>query len=387
MKNILFLFFAFFLFIRPSLGQQEQRNIIYIIDSIPVMQDPEPGNEIVENEIADVTVIKNKDTLKSLGYGQFDGAVFVFTKEYRNRPDQLKKIPSTLQMERKGDAWYFQGTPYTGEFIDYYYSGRKQGTGILKNGKLEGLRKMYFQNGKVSIERHYASGIPNGTGKEFYENGVLKQKGTFINGKEDGTWEIYFPNGKIKQRSVLKDGIMEGQTTIYYSTGKVLAVELAQNGKLIPDKNWEKLYKVLEKGHENNKKGDFKSAIKHYTKALEIDSTYAETYFSRGTAKLNNLEFDEAIIDFDKALIYEPFYMEALANRAFARIRKHQLGSSRKLHQSNGVTVLASKDSRGIPESEISLICSDLEQAVFLGDEGKMILEAVEQFCKTKQKP
>ena len=42
-----------------SIGQGSVENIIYIVDSIPVIDDPEEGNEILEAGIADVTVIKN----------------------------------------------------------------------------------------------------------------------------------------------------------------------------------------------------------------------------------------------------------------------------------------------------------------------------------------
>ncbi|WP_204312701.1 tetratricopeptide repeat protein, partial [Escherichia coli] len=70
----------------------------------------------------------------------------------------------------------------------------------------------------------------------------------------------------------------------------------------------------------------------------------AEAYFSRGTVKLNNFQFDEAIADFDKALQFEPFMSYALSNRAFARIRKYQFANSRTISKNSEVTVLASKD-------------------------------------------
>jgi exodeoxyribonuclease III len=99
-------------------------------------------------------------------------------------------------MERKIGVWYFNNEIFNGKFIDYYYSGRIQSEGILINGKIDGLRKMYFQNGNLSIERYYTNSIPNGLEKEYYEDGTLKQKGSRINGEEDGVWETYFPNGQ-----------------------------------------------------------------------------------------------------------------------------------------------------------------------------------------------
>jgi antitoxin component YwqK of YwqJK toxin-antitoxin module len=384
MKKILLFISGLFLLSLHSFGQSANEDVIYIIDSIPVIDDPKEGNEIIQTDIADVNVIKNKDTLRLLGYEKFAGAIYIFTKEYRIRPAELKQIPSSKQMEKKNGVWYFRGNIYNGKFIDYYYSGKKQGEGIFKNGKAEGHRTMYHPNGQLAVERFYSYGIENGFEKEYYEDGALKQKGEFLNGKEEGAWEMYFPNGQVKQRSTFKNGNMEGETTVYYSTGKILAEEVTKNGKTAPDKRLEKINSAMNKGHQNSKEGDNKSAIKNYTKAIEIDSTNAEAYFARGTVKLNDFNFEEAIADFDKALKFEPYFERALSNRAFARIRKYQFGSSRKLSESNGVTVMASKDNPGIPEKELTVICSDLKLAIFLGDRGKMIMEAYKEFCGTK---
>lgn len=215
------------------------------------------------------------------------------------------------------------------------------------------------------MERDYIDGIENGLETEYYEDGSLKQKGEFIDGKENGIWDMYFPNGQIKQRSHFINGEMNGETTIYYSTGKVLAVEVIKNGKPIPDKRLEKINQAMNKGHQSSKE-DYESAIKNYSKAIELDSTYAEAYFSRGTVKLNDFLFDEAIADFDKALKFEPYMKFALANRAFARIRKFQFGSSRTLLKNSEVTVMAgSKEKVPIPDTERRQICDDLKKASF----------------------
>jgi len=384
MTKIILITIGLLLLQTTSFGQVSNDKIMFVVDSIPVIDDPEEGNEILETDIADVTVIKNKDTLKFLGYGQFDGVTFLFTKEYRNRPESIKQTPSSKQMERKNGVFIYRNNPYSGQFIDYYYSGKIQGDGTFLNGRLNGQRKIYYQNGKVSVEREYKEGIENGFEKEYYEDGSLKQKGEFVNGKESGIWDMYFPNGQIKQKSNYINGIMDGETTVYYSTGKVLAVEITKNGKTSPDKRLEKINQIMEKGHQSSKEEDYKSAIKNYSKAIELDSTYAEAYFSRGTIKLNDFQFDQAIADFDKALKFEPFMPFALSNRAFTRIRKYQFESSRTISKNSEVTVLASKDKVPIPEHEQELICNDLQKAVFLGDKSKMITEALRDYCPTK---
>lgn len=138
----------------------------------------------------------------------------------------------------------------------------------------------------------------------------------------------------------------------------------------------------MQKSKESSTNGDRKSAIKYCNKVIEIDGEYAEAYFSRGTLKLNEMLFDEAIADLDKALTIEPFMTYAIANRAFARIRKHEFGGDRELLKNSEVTVFASKKKVEISESEKVKICMDLKQAIFLGDEAEMVLEAEAKYCK-----
>src|SRR4030095_4092066 len=88
-----------------SFGQSPVEKILFVIDSIPLFNDPEEWNSIAQEDIADITVIKNKDSLKRLRPEQWDGIIYIFTKAYRNRPDSLKKIPSLKQMVVKNEVW------------------------------------------------------------------------------------------------------------------------------------------------------------------------------------------------------------------------------------------------------------------------------------------
>ena len=114
--------------------------------------------------------------------------------------------------------------------------------------------------------------------------------------------------------------------------------------------------------------------------SCKIEPNWSEGYFARGTMKLNDFQFDEAKIDFDKTLQIEPFFTNAYGNRAFTIIRKYEFGDSRTLSKSKDVQVFATKKVE-IPESEIEKICLDLSKAVELGDTNSMVLEAFEKYC------
>ena len=375
------------LILLPIIGfsQNTNENVLYIVDSIPVIEEPKEGfGTLTENEIDHVVVIKDKEKIESSGYKDLDGIIYVFTKAYVQRPDSIKAIPTTQLMTKKNGAWYLKNssTPYSGIFIDYYLTGKKQGEGILFKGKLNGKRLLYHMNGNLSDEIEYENGISNGLEQRFYDDGTLMQKGNFKNGKEIGAWEMYHPNGQLKQRTTFNEnGKMDGESVSFYSTGNKKGKNIYVNGVYQKDKIGVKLFDYYNQSQELYKQVNYKAAIKKLDKALELDSTWADAYFARGTMKLNDFQFDEAIKDFDKALKIEPYFTNAYSNRAFAISRKYEFGNGRILSKSKDIQVIASKETE-IPESELTKICADLNKAVALGDDNGMVLEALKEHCK-----
>ena len=364
-------------------GQNQNENILYVVDSIPVIEEPKEGfGALTENEIDRVEVLKNKRAIEKTGYKDLDGIIYVFTKEYAKRPDSIKAIPTTKLMAKKNGTWYLknENQPYSGPFIDYYWNGKKQGEGVLFNGRLKGKRRMYYVNGTVSDEIEYENGLSNGIERRFYEDGTLMQKGIFKNGKEIGTWEMYHPNGQLKQRTNFVNGKMDGESISYYSTGEAKGINLYKNGVYQKDKINDKIFRLYNDSQNLYKQVNYRGAIKKLDKALELDSNWADGYFARATMKLNDFQFDEAIKDFNKTLEIEPYFTNAYSNRAFAILRKYEFGNGKSLSKSKSIQIIASKAIE-IPESELTKICADLKKAASLGDDNQMVLEALEKHC------
>ena len=143
----------------------------------------------------------------------------------------------------------------------------------------------------------------------------------------------------------------------------------------------DKIYKLYNEGQEYYKSGDFKSAIKKYTKCIELDASSADAYFARGTARLNEFEYESAKNDFDKTLEIEPYFTNAYANRAFVTLRKYEFANSREIKGIKGVKIMSAKKAE-IPEKEKIKICEDLYKAVSLGDKNWMVLEALKEHCE-----
>ncbi|MES2426175.1 MAG: hypothetical protein V4560_04350 [Bacteroidota bacterium] len=339
----------------------KQEEILYIVDNVPIITDPTADmGSLTTDDIENLTVISNKDKIKEYGYPTMDKIMIIFTKSYAKRTDEIKKIPTTKNMERKNGVWYLKNTdtPYNGRFIDYFINGNIQGDGTLKSGLVDGMRTIYYPNGNKNYFRNYINGIAEGYSEEYFQNGKIKQKGTFKNGKDEGLWQDFYSTGAIKRQSTFV------------------------NEKPNLSKDEEKFYSLQTKAIELMKEEDYSGAIKKLDQAEKLNSKYADLYFYRGTSKLDNMDFENALIDFDKAIELEPLYMEALANRAFARIRKYEFKNSRTLSKTSGVSIMAVKDKVDIPPDEKAKICADLNKSFELGDTKQMVLDAMTNYCK-----
>ena len=383
MKQLILIYLLGWLNVHVALAQEK---IIFIVDSIPVLNSPNQDlNNLKEKDIYAMQVITDKNELKKMGLEMYDKANLIITKSYHQRSDSLKKIPSVNVMDNKNGIWYLhnQNEPYSGPFINYYLSGDKYGEGDFLNGKLNGRRKMYYENGNLKLDRYYKNGIENGSSKEYFDDGTLKQSGIFKDGLEHGKWEMYFPNGQLRQSATFQRGKMIGETFTYYSTGKLKSKGTFDDGRIIYDDQIKKVHKLYNEGFENAQLGNLNAAINSFSKCIDLDPDYADAYFARGTAKLNNLEFDEAKKDFDKAIELEPYYLEAYANRAFCLIRKHQYEDSKKGHKrERNHNSNQSKDLVNIPEGDRKIICSDLNKTLSLGNETQLIKGALKDFCQ-----
>jgi tetratricopeptide (TPR) repeat protein len=77
------------------------------------------------------------------------------------------------------------------------------------------------------------------------------------------------------------------------------------------------------KGIAHSIKGEHDQAIPYYNKAIEINPSFANAYFSRGVAFAEGKgQFDEAISDYNKALEIEPGFAKVYVLRGLAYYSK-----------------------------------------------------------------
>lgn len=362
--------------------------MLTIIDSIPLLYDPESWDQILPEDIADYTVISNKDSLKMLGWERVDTVTYLFTKEYRNRPDSIKKIPALTQMDRKDGVWCLHGTPYTGKYIKFYSNGKIQSEGRLLNGWLDGELIVYYKNGIRKSVTHFESGTVHGLSEQYYKNGRVRATGAFNQGRTNGLAKSFFINGQIRLEIKLKRATRYDTSIIYFSTGKIKQMKTWKPGQYQLTKKEEALSFHTGWFYSHLREGNLKAANKDFYEIWLIDSASVDTYFKEGLLLAREFRFDEAIAQFDKALAIEPLMQEALDQRVLARLKRFKFSSKKIPVKDRRELPVILEDLIVLPEDEKAQVCRDLLLADDL-DSGvvysnKAIPQTLVDHCRNK---
>lgn len=367
-----------------STGQSKTR-ILYIIDSIPILDDPEPLDKLLLEDISDSSTLTEKDRIQSLGWNKMTAIVYLFTKAYRSRPDSIKQIPNLKQMVLKDGIWMHHQSVYTGKFRKYFLNGHLQSEGNLLNGKVEGRLVNYFKNGAVKSISYFTNGMKQGAEIVYYKNGKILRKTTYVDNRQTET-NSYFINGQLQDE--FKTGLFSKKDSLiqYYSTGKIRNIKIAYKNGFAIDRKTQKIkeYTTLFYGKLLENKINEANNILYLIRKL--DSNSIETIFMEGVTMVYEFRFKKAIELFDKALSVEPLMGDALAQRAIARI---------KLFKYIGIPLHAVKEERievddlkRMPVAEQTKVCSDIIMADFLDTNLEFVFNNIPgeilQYCKMR---
>lgn len=94
-----------------------------------------------------------------------------------------------------------------------------------KNGKLHGLRKVYYPNKALNEESNYISGVKNGPYKKYTEKNVLLEDTVYKNGELHGPAIFKNENNQLVARGNFVNGRKMGMWQFY------------ENGKLVKEEN------------------------------------------------------------------------------------------------------------------------------------------------------
>jgi antitoxin component YwqK of YwqJK toxin-antitoxin module len=133
----------------------------------------------------------------------------------------------------------------SGVFIEYNSSGGALIEGSFLNDKKEGVWTYYYF-GKIKSKGNYKNGLQDGEWVYYFPNGKQKAKGKFFNGDEgnvseasgiprngrEGIWISFYENGQLSQESIWKSGLQNGSQRYYYENGNLNELFSCKNGLL-----------------------------------------------------------------------------------------------------------------------------------------------------------
>lgn len=107
------------------------------------------------------------------------------------------------------------------------------------HGVVLGEIKMYHDNGTIARIYHVKDGLKHGTEIDYYDlqdgKGVLTPKLSlnWVNGKVQGISKTWYPNGKQESQREMNNNEKNGLLTAWYSDGSVMLIEEYEKDKLM----------------------------------------------------------------------------------------------------------------------------------------------------------
>lgn len=119
----------------------------------------------------------------------------------------------------------------------YYHKGSKTLMTLesYKGGKLEGLRSVYYQNGKIAEETGYKNNSKEGIYRKYSETGIVLEDSFYKANQFHGQTTYKDPDGNIVAKGLYKDG------------KKIGIWEFFENGKKVSQDNFNKPRKKFQK--------------------------------------------------------------------------------------------------------------------------------------------
>jgi len=102
-----------------------------------------------------------------------------------------------------------------------YLDGQQMFRFTLKEGKLHGKGRLWYENGQPMREESFHHGRRHGIQRLWYRNSQMKSETFFLNGQYEGRKREWYANSQMKSEYFYKWNILEGPMTEWYSSGLI----------------------------------------------------------------------------------------------------------------------------------------------------------------------
>ena len=121
-----------------------------------------------------------------------------------------------------------------GKWVDYYHStGKIYSETTYRNGKLDGVSTVWYENGQIMSTIHYNDGIGDGLETLWYENGQKESEIVWKGFIMSGPNTYWYENGQMKSKTNYKDGKRDGLFIDWYENGQKQVEGTYKDGEIV----------------------------------------------------------------------------------------------------------------------------------------------------------
>lgn len=232
-----------------SLNSKNVITGIFILLASHVFAQKEQINQLDENGKKHGVWKKYYKEPKQLRYkGQFEhgkevGTFTFYKNNKKHKPVATKTYKphnDTVFIKFFSDKGYLITKGYlidkknVGKWIYYRKNNKKQVmmTENYRDGKLDGVKNIYFSNGKLTEEINYKNGKKDGDHKIYGENGQLIQQYHYVDNVLQGYSKVYDAKGNVISEGKYKNGKRDGNWR-FYTKGKLDSIQKYPLKKII----------------------------------------------------------------------------------------------------------------------------------------------------------
>lgn len=149
---------------------------------------------------------KKGDIVATRDFTANDGSSYtIFYDQSKNKVSEGKEIGKA----REGKWNYYHRASKVVMTVENYV-----------NGKLEGMRSVYYPDAKIAEEMNYKNGVKEGIYKKYGQNGILLEQSTYKNNEFNGDAVFYDGDGLVASKGKFVNGKKAGLWQ-FYTKGKL----------------------------------------------------------------------------------------------------------------------------------------------------------------------
>lgn len=176
---------------------------------------------------------------------QSDPDLQICRKHFFNGRLQFRFTLKEGRLHGPGRMWYECGQllredPFYkgilhGRQSQWYDSGKFKKEAFYRNNALHGRSREWYVHGQIKSECHYLMNKLDGESTEWYPNGIVKEVMPFVEGQRNGVNKEYTPNGQLLRKQLyLHDVKLTGKVQRLFESGQLKAkyIQRIQNANL-----------------------------------------------------------------------------------------------------------------------------------------------------------